>query len=210
MTKKTLFGALVCVLLSIGVEAAEVTFTGSASSTDGSSPLSFGVSQFNSSVYGTLTGVSLTVDVGQVYTFKLSNVGAADTWTINGMAGNFRLNDSFSNTDSAFNFSNPYSVSADSTSYVNPTTSTTFSKTYGAESAFVGSGTVGMSAAFSGVWFVSSGIPQIGDGFETTGIARNVGWSVTYTYDVPEPTSMALLALGVAVLGLRRKHRKSI
>ena len=207
MKNKMVLTALLLSVFAFSAQANTVTYSGNASGTG--STLNFGVTQFSSSL-GTLTGVSLSVDAYQTLTFKLTNVGAADNWVIEVANGKITLNDSFSSTDHGFTYSETLPVAADGDTFVSPETSTSFSKTYGAESAFVGNSTLVMAISYAGSWYAAEGLNENGDGILRTATSRSLDWSVTYTYDVPEPTSMALLALGVAALGLRRKHGKSI
>ena len=62
-----------------------------------------------------------------------------------------------------------------------------------------------MTVAFGG-YFGAEG-PGGGDAFTVLSYTGSAEWKVTYTYTVPEPTSMALLAVGCAALGLRRRAR---
>ena len=196
-------------LLALSAQAAQVSYNSPSPITSTRNNVDFNVKQFDSSL-GNLTGVSISIAAVQDVTIDLTNVGSADTFRVGISNGHVYLNDGISLGDSARVFDESYIMDTDSTRRIVAHTAASVGNVYGAEGAYVGNGTIAVSAIFSGSFNITEGLNDDGDGLLRRTTASSVTWSVTYTYDVvPEPTSLSLLALGAMAVGLRRRFKKA-
>ena len=208
ITVLTLVGS---VLVAAGAHAA-MSGTASTTGADSSIYLSFSFDQY--AVGTPLTSVSIVIsNVSQQYSLRVFEEDSASTWSAN-LNGTLSLGKIGSATASGNSFawtsSGNYSVARGSSTITPALISSVngFTVTFtGDLSAFYGTGQQTVK-----LYFPSSASWSFGDGYdpsnsqdyiELVNSTRTADWSV-----VPEPTSMALLALGVATLGLRRKHGK--
>ena len=81
-------------------------------------------------------------------------------------------------------------------------------RSLGALANYVGNGYVsGMSVSFGGLFYATGS--DAGDSLSVDSYTGTTEWLVTYDYaPIPEPTTMTLLLLGTAAVGLRRRFRK--
>ena len=214
---------LACIALAAGAQAASYAVSGSASSAVPGS-ISVNVTTFDSSL-GTLTGVNLSlVNAKESATMRLVNgSGHSDeSWSVvlnNGIIsftdGSHASNVIWDNDGNALTTSyvSTYTAFGNATTPIAPSTPFgSANQTYLAGLAgYVGNGVSlvsGMTVDFYGSYGVNGLVG--GDGYFVDTYTGSADWSVTYTYDVPEPTSLGLLALGAMALGMRRRSKKTV
>lgn len=203
------------VVCSVGMSAAlsqalQVSYTDTVLDSSGSLSTGFSVTQFNPAL-GTLTGVHLSVNSGSLISFDLLNEGAADIWRVFlGQGATITLNDGVVTAANAIDFSQNYNVPADASIIAQPNVLSSFLREYGYQAEFVGNGTLAMTLDFAGTW-LNEGLlfNEPGDTMTRLGTVRTTEWTVIYDY-VPEPCSASMLALGLAVIGLRRRFKKTV
>ncbi len=166
-----------------------------------------------------LTSVTLTItgsDMAGTFEFNNTYSGAGTVYSANYAAGQGLTFSAAGASviqamDHAFNNGNAYIMAGLEFK------SETFAPTMGAAGSetlttgldvFTGSGYLESSSASLSAQMSDSKDAGIFSGSLANGTA---GLSITYNYTlVPEPTSMALLAIGCAVLGLRRRPRNTL
>lgn len=219
---KAIKGLVAVTLLSLtGIlaQGATVSYSGIASA---NVPGSIGVNvqQFDAGL-GTLTGVTLSiVSASMNASLNLINSHASsEIWDVtlnNGYivfsGGPALTTVTWDNTPliPGTAFVSPEAVGPSGTTVVVPSMpSGNSSQSYGSLASYIGAGYVsGMAVDFFGNWGVDGLVG--GDGFTVNSFTGSANWSVTYTYDVPEPTSVSLLLLGAAAVGLRRRFKKAV
>ena len=197
--------------------------TTSQSSEDATiSASTLGVQQFDSSL-GTLTGVTLTMNVTETTHVLVENTssGGAATATVTFSRFNYielTANGGYDSGAQSVTFS-PTTASKFLTAGetfdtgVHNSNAQTASVTINKSSdltAFIGNSTVsGISLAI----YNPTSVSTTGDKYSASTIrGASTTWTVTYTYtpsEVPEPCSMALFGLGAGVLALRRRYGKN-
>lgn len=224
--KKTslLFAALIA--LAGMAQAATVSYSDTALAgtiTPNGVSTAISVVQFNNTIAGpngdqlgaTLTGVTLTITGEMHGTADCINDNAGqETWRVTlgtGLQAQnilFGTGSTIATINPSYNHLlqiNPGTTQiSPSSDLPNPVSTVGYSSNLG---AFQGTGNVaGMQVFWAGSW--GNSLLQAGDTFTPTSLAGSVTWTVEYTYSpVPEPTGMALLALGCAAVGLRRRVR---
>jgi len=231
MNKKITAMTIVLALAGMA-QAATVTYSSGtaisssqSSSTATISASTLGVQQFDSSL-GTLTGVTLTVNVIETTRVLVENTssGTADiTVTFDTGANYIKLtaNGGYSSEKQGITFSSTdesQTLAAGETldTGVHNSNAQTASVTINNSSdlaAFIGNSTV---SGVSLVIYNPTSVDTTGDKYSaSTTRGASTTWTVTYTYtpsEVPEPVSMALFGVGGLVIGLRRrfgKHKKA-
>lgn len=201
-----------CIALAAGVQAAETMFyTGSVGIT---APGSTAVPIIQFDTLGgtrTLTGVKLELVTAQEYAnLTLFNSDVAAAWTVTLNGGTVTFGEGGNTTVANLISSTPQAMGAGQTLTGDFASNVaTASSNYGALANLVGSGTYnGMTVTFDGTW--SGAGMQSGDSIVINSFIGEAGWKVTYTYEVPEPTSLGLLALGAMALGMRRRSKKTV
>lgn len=217
MKKASLLVAVMITLTGI-VQAYTIEYTGTANA-NVPSTVNVDVKQFDPSL-GTLTGVTLSlVSASQSGSLRLINGHAGnETWDVVLNSGAIRFYDGNNNNTMVVwdndgdifttSYITQHTAFANSTTPVSPQAPNgSSSQAYGALANYIGTGNVAsMKVQFYGSYGVA-GLTG-GDGFVVDSYSGAASWKVTYDY-VPEPTSMALLAIGCAVLGLRRRGRNT-
>ncbi len=178
-------------------------------------PSTGNVVQFDNATYGTLTGVGITYTVKAVITTKLKNTSGISQDVVVNLTGNLTLNmpsgaassvDSFNHTSGTNTLNANGTATLTSTITFNPVT---LSLTTGL-STFQGTGNWSYLLAGFLATAASNNPSVIIDGAPTI-VAELIDGSTTYTYNaVPEPTTSALLFLGLCGLILFRRKPLSL
>lgn len=225
---KTLAGIASLLLLAQGLNADTVSYN--ATHIAGSADTSFLLNQFNTSLFGTLTGVTVTVDYSTLSgSFTVKNTGTSsatvtgyssniDIWgstagigfselitSLGGHSGTIITSPDWSGYYLAAGDSQAFTIGSNQSFYTNVVQNIAS----GNLNAYKGSGTVLLKANNTQT------ITTSGSSYELTSGAAgaNTSITVTYTYDaVPEPTTVGLL-LGASGLGIvaavRRRRAKA-
>jgi len=197
--------------MAAGAQASSMFYTGSVG-IDAPGSTTVPITQFDTQGgTRTLTGVKLELVTAKMSAnITLINADVAADWTVTLNSGTVTFGESGSTTVANLISTTPESLGAGQTltgDFVS-NTGTAFSN-YGSIANLIGTGTYnGMTVTFAGNWG-ASGMAG-GDDLHVNTFIGEASWKVTYTYDVPEPTSLGLLALGAMAVGMRRRFKKTV
>ena len=217
-TSKVISICAILLAASTVVNANVVTYNGIFTPSTLGNSLSTNLTQFNSS-WGTLTGVQigLSIDVNpyaMVGNFTMAPLtfttndsiiygyNSTDIWTISHSSDSWLLTAPTVSTGTIMGANqsiSPFSVLT-LTSSNSANVSFAGSALSANLSQYVGSGTLSFGTSGAGQVLINDGALYGGGGGNLIGTA-----TVTYTYNIPEPATMGLLALGSLALIQRKK-----